>query len=252
LAGGMNQSKHPHCQISAFSPIRATLVCLFGWLVSLNAYAARPMITDDARIVDPKSCQVESWVQFNRDSTEYWALPGCNFTGNLELTLGGVHSRHKGRSRGTEALFQGKTLFKPLEPNGWGWGLVVGNARHPDVHADRSMIGDLYTYVPMSFSFRNDRFVLHTNLGWLREKEPVRHRMTWGIGSETQLGKRTWLIAETFGQSHGKPFYQAGFRHWLVHDRVQVDATYGDRFGNNGRERWFSIGLRLLSPAFLP
>ena len=28
-----------------------------------DAEAARPMITDDARIVDPKSCQVEAWVR---------------------------------------------------------------------------------------------------------------------------------------------------------------------------------------------
>lgn len=40
------------------------------------------MITDDARTVDAKACQVETWVKFNRDSTEYWALPACNFTGN--------------------------------------------------------------------------------------------------------------------------------------------------------------------------
>ena len=32
--------------------------------------------------------------------------------------------------------------------------------------------------------------------------------------------------------------------------RVQLDATYGNR--SNGSENWFSIGLRLLSPRFLP
>ena len=32
-----------------------------------TAHAARPMITDDARIVDAKSCQVETWSRFNRE-----------------------------------------------------------------------------------------------------------------------------------------------------------------------------------------
>src|SRR5258705_4721688 len=32
------------------------------------AHSARPMITDDARTVDSKACQVESWVRFNRES----------------------------------------------------------------------------------------------------------------------------------------------------------------------------------------
>jgi hypothetical protein len=37
-----------------------------------------------------------------------------------------------------------------------------------------------------------------------------------------------------------------------VPDRVQVDTTYGDRVGAGGMERWMSVGLRLLSPPFLP
>ena len=31
-----------------------------------NAHGARPMVTDDARIVDPKACQVETWVRADR------------------------------------------------------------------------------------------------------------------------------------------------------------------------------------------
>ena len=33
-----------------------------------TAHAARPLITDDARLVDAKACQVESWVRTNKDS----------------------------------------------------------------------------------------------------------------------------------------------------------------------------------------
>jgi len=70
-----------------------------------QARAARPMITDDARIVDAGSCQVETWVTRNRNDTEYWALPGCNFTGNLEISipridiLAGIHNRLQTRLR---------------------------------------------------------------------------------------------------------------------------------------------------------
>jgi hypothetical protein len=233
----------------------ATVICLSGLFISPAVHAARPMITDDARITDAKACQLETWVQSGRNSTEYWALPSCNFTGNLELTFGGARTRADGTTRTTDVMFQGKTLFKTLEPNGWSWGLAAGNARHPDTHIGSGPIGNLYAYVPASFSFRDDRVLLHTNLGWLRDKGVGhhRHRMTWGIGSEAQLTERTWLIAETFGQGQGRPFFQAGFRYWLKQDRIQVDTTYGNRFGSgNTEERWFSIGLRLLSPAFLP
>ena len=39
------------------------LVLFFSFCVINHAEAARPMLTDDARIVDPKSCQLESWVR---------------------------------------------------------------------------------------------------------------------------------------------------------------------------------------------
>lgn len=220
--------------------------------LTTTAHAARPMIVDDARIVNAKSCQLETWVKSNRGSTEYWALPGCNFTGNLELTLGGARGKDGTGTHTTDVMLQGKTLFKTLEPNGWSWGLAVGNNRRPAVHADHSLIGDLYAYVPTSFSFRDDRLVLHTNLGSLHEKESKRNRITWGVGSEIMLGERTWLVAETFGQNQGKPFFQVGFRHWIVPNHVQFDTTYGNQLGSNTDQRWFSVGMRLLSDLFLP
>jgi hypothetical protein len=223
-----------------------------GALASPIAHAARPMITDDARIVDAKACQLETWVKKQPDTTEYWALPACNFTGNLELTFGGARGNDAEGTRTTDVVLQGKTLFKTLEPNGWGLGLTFGGVRHPPVEAEGNLIGDLYANVPASLSFKDDRLVLHANLGVLHEKEAKRYRMTWGLGSETRLIEHTWLIAEVFGQNEGKPFYQAGFRFWIVPDRVQIDTTYGDRAGQGTGERWFSIGLRLLSTPFLP
>jgi hypothetical protein len=222
-----------------------------AWAAMVSAtcvHAARPMATDDARIVDDKACQLESWVKSRRDSTEYWAQPACNFTGNLELTLGAARTREGQATRNSDQLIQGKTLFKALEPNGWGWGLAMGHARHPSANGS----GDYYAYVPVSLSTRDDRLVFHTNIGWLREQETRSHRMTWGLATEAQLSASAWLIAETYGQNRGRPFYQMGLRYWIVPNHVQLDATYGNRAGSSTQERWFSIGLRLLSSPFLP
>lgn len=216
------------------------------------AHGARPMVTDDARIVDAKACQLESWAKSNRNSTEYWLQPACNFSGNLELALGAARGRDDLGAETTNVLIQGKTLFKALQPDGWSWGLALGNVRHPPIQSGSNLVGDLYAYVPATFSFRDDRAFLHANLGWLRDREFHKNRLTWGLGTEARLAESTWLIAEAFGQNQGRPFYQMGLRYWLVPDRVQVDATYGNRAGSGTEERWFSIGLRLLSPAFLP
>ena len=228
---------------------RLVLLAVLLALTPLASYGARPMITDDARTVDAKACQVESWIRTNQGSKEYWALPACNFTGNLEITFGGARVADGTGTSTTDVLLQGKTLFKTLEPNGWSVGLAAGVIRHP---GNGRHIGEMYSYVPASFSLLNDKVVLHTNAGVLHNAVSSSTRANWGLGSETALGARTWLIAEVFKQKEGRPFFQVGVRHWILPNRVQIDTTYGNRFGSQSEERWFSIGVRLLSPAFLP
>lgn len=244
----INRFPFQDCRAAGRLPWRPALA-LAACLGAGSAEAARPMITDDARIVDAKACQLESWVRRNEGSTEYWAMPACNPTGNLELTLGGSRGRVDGHVRTTDVQFQAKTLIKPLETDGWGMGVAVGTIRHP--HGAGSA-RDWYTYVPASFSFAGDKLVLHSNVGWMDAASAGTRYATWGLGSETRLAEHTWLIAETFGQDRRKPSYQFGLRHWVVPNRVQIDVTYGNRMGSGTQERWISFGLRLLSPPFLP
>jgi hypothetical protein len=128
-------------------------------------------------------------------------------------------------------------------------GLAAGAIRHP---GNGKHIAEVYSYMPASFSFMSDRVVLHANVGILHNTLTSSTRGTWGAASETALGERTWLIAEAFQQKDGRPFYQAGVRYWIVPNLVQIDTTYGNRFGSQTNERWLSIGIRLLSPPFLP
>ena len=221
-------------------------------LIAAHAQAARPLITDDARVVDAKSCQVESWVRRDHSHTEVWALPGCNFGGDLELTLGG-QARDDGDSP-RQLVVQAKKLLKPLETNGWGAAITLGHVRHSGINGGK-VLRDFYVNAPLSKSLLDDKLVVHANIGWLRDGETSKDRTTWGVGTETQLNSRVYMVAEAFGQLSRESQYQVGLRFWVIPDRVQVDTTYGNSFGRAGRgnqARWFSIGLRLLSPAFLP
>jgi hypothetical protein len=220
-------------------------------LTAQPAIAARPLNTDDARTVDHKACQVESWFRKNETSREFWSLPACNPFG-AELTFGGALVRENGETHTGAVQAQAKMLFKTLEPNGMAYGLVLGHLEPKGV-PDRSIGANLYGYVPASFSFWSDAFVVHVNVGALRPAEERSHRVTWGLGSETRLHRTLFLIAEGYRQEAAGPHYQLGLRYWIVPDRVQVDATIGDRLlqhSNGGR--WFTIGLRLLTPPFLP
>ena len=239
---------------TARRPALPALALAVPFLLSIPpAHAARPMITDDARIVDPKSCQVESWIKFNRDSTEYWALPACNPLGWFEFTFGGARTQEKGESSFfTDNVVQAKTIFKPLETNGWGWGLAAGTDRHLHRDTANGWPGDAYAYVPVSISYLDDQVVMHVNGGVVNRRDLNKNVGTWGLGSEVKLRDDLFFIPETFANDRGRPFYQVGLRYWIVKDRVQMDATYGNRLTADTTERWFSLGLRLLSPPIIP
>jgi hypothetical protein len=218
----------------------------------LDGHAARPMITDDARIVDAGACQVEAWRRFNRDSQENWALPGCNPTGNLELTLGSAELPVDDlgvRSHTRTIQMQGKTLFRTLETNSYSYGLAIGGVVRSRGAADQ--VPNYYAYVPFTKSVMDDRLFLHVNVGVQRAGiEPV-NAATLGLAAEFEVVPRVFLIAETFGDNHSRNSYQGGVRVWLVPNRVQIDTTIGAQAGDFGAGRWLSIGLRLLSPPFL-
>ena len=212
-------------------------------LLAIPAHAARPMITDDARLTDAGACQMETWLHVHRTERELWALPACNPGGNFEMTVGGALARSDGQKNSGALVIQGKTLFKPLETNGYGLGLAAGYATQPG----QGQSGSPYFYVPLSFSLADDRVVIHTNLGNLRERESKQNRLTWGVGSELQATPSLYVIAETYGQDKGSAFFQTGLRYWLVPNHVQIDTTYGSQFGHIGEQRWISLGLRLIS-----
>ncbi len=222
-------------------------------LSAAPAWSARPFVTDDARLTTAGSCQLESWVRAYRHSTELWALPACNPTGNLELTFGGGYARTDGSGGSIESndyVLQVKTLLKPLRSNDWGIGLALGTIRHPQVNPGPNLLGNTYAYLPFSASFADDTLVVHANLGWLRDKATQRNQLTWGLGTEINLNERWTLVAETFGTDAGATYWQAGARLHLVPGLWQIDSTVGRQSGGvsgNGSAsdtQWLSFGLR--------
>ena len=206
-------------------------------LSSKDVHAARPFFTDDARIVDQGHCQLETFYkeQHAYNASEFWFLPACNpasvpFVSGIELTAGG------NRIEGERSLIlQGKKLFKTLETNGQGYALSLG-----------VFGGDPYFNGIGSFSFLDDRAVIHTNLGAIRDRTEEITRGTWGIGLEALLFEpRLYGILETFGQRGDTPTQHVGLRFWVIQNRFQIDATAGQQSSSPAR-RFTSVGLRLL------
>lgn len=210
------------------------------WLVAASpAHAARPFVTDDARIVDKDGCQIETFVKDQRrfDEKEFWFLPACNPWGS-ELTLGYIRVRSTPAGDADTAVLQAKMLLKPLVTNGAGFALTLGTLAGDKLSPYVNGIG--------SFSLADDRVVMHSNLGAIRDNIAGVSRWTWGLGAEVLLAApRLYGILESYGQRGEKPTLHTGLRIWIVPNRVQVDTTVG--LQNSEPERRFgTVGLRIL------
>lgn len=234
-------------------PLIRSLLALTFAAFSANGWCARPMVTDDARIVDAKACQVESWVRSERHGTgQAWAVPACTPIENLEITLGGSLERPGGHERLADSLLQFKSLVRPLRTNDWGVALSLIRSVERGLEPGTRDAPSHFLNVPLSVSLRDDALILHLNAGLREDRLSRRSFGTWGLGSELVLRERLQLITETYGESGQRPFVHGGLRYWLVPDRVQIDTTIGTRLRAGSAERWFTFGVRLLSPAFLP
>jgi hypothetical protein len=223
-----------------------TLLCLLlSLFIAPSAQAARPLVTDDARLTNAHGCQLESWMRSYQGGQELWALPACNLGENFEITLGGGSYRNKDDNYHTEDwVAQFKTLFKPLETNGWGIGLAAGRVMHPDIQPGPNQLGNTYFYVPVSFSLRDDDVIVHVNVGMLRDRQEDRNKVNMGVGSEFKLGGNFKGVAEVFGDHTQNPFYQVGLRYSLVPEVFQIDGTVGQQVNGDSKTQWLSIGVR--------
>jgi len=216
-----------------------------------HAHAARPMSTDDANIVDDKACQLESWVKTTHTSLEHWAIPGCNFGGEVEWSLGGNAQSEEGVGKTQFWVAQAKKRWVPVGEDTIGISTTLGTMSTRPVLGDRPDDKDYFLNVPVTVPLGQDRFV-HLNAGWVQHKTLGISRPTWGLGGELPIAPRVIAIAEAYGEADYGTRYQFGLRVWVVPQRVQIDTTYGNQVGQPEHLRWFTVGLRLLSPAFLP
>lgn len=213
--------------------------CLLA-CASLPAFAGRPMTVDDAAIVAPGQCQLETYALRAGAVREFWATPACNAGGDWELAAGGAWAED-GTRRDHYGLLQAKTVFKPLEAGGWGIGLVLAD----QFRSGRGLDGDWSANVPLSFSLRGDSVLLHLNAGVVRTQVKRHIDASWGLGAEFKLNERNSLTAEAFGQQRAGSRYQFGYAHALIPDRLQLDASWGQRLARGASETMVSLGLVL-------
>ncbi|MFO1324654.1 MAG: hypothetical protein U1F15_11390 [Burkholderiales bacterium] len=214
------------------------------------AQGGQPLVTDDAAVVAPKTCQFEAWVRSAGDGRLYAAQPACNFTGNLELAVGAARARPDDGEDWSLVQLQAKTVLYSLDDRTWSFGLVGGAGRDTGAPAGSSAFQAYYAKALASWYPRDD-LEIDLNLGAAN---------VYGFGTFALAGAavqytvvdRVQLLAEAFRDEPGTAKYNVGVRFAIVPDRFEAYASYGNRFGS-ASDAWFAIvGIRLQSAAFLP
>lgn len=213
----------------------------------LVANASRPLVTDDASILDAGACQLEAYHVHDRNGHQWGAAPACNPLGSFEVQLDVARTLAEGQTF-DHTTVQLKTVFRSVEPDDWGIGLVAGIQDHTRPRSSRRF-GHDYVRVPATFALRGDSVLVHVNAGVDRNRYDSGTHLTWGAATEISGPSRVTFFGETFGAGDGTAFWQAGARFDAVPQRLELNAAVGAQWRGNGDARWWTLGLRLTTPS---
>ncbi|HVL74733.1 MAG TPA: hypothetical protein VM406_01850 [Noviherbaspirillum sp.] len=226
----------------AIPPVALATLCM---LAASAAQAGRPMITDDAAILEANACQLETWYQATRSAgNEWWALPACNVGGYAEVAIGGARLREPD-GRTTVAVIQAKALLRAYDETRPGFGMVLGTERDRGVH--RGSAGNPFIAGIASVPLRGEAMLLHANLGWQRVRDDFagtrENSATWALALDSEVAARTRVSLESYGQSRERAMAQFGVAYDLAPGRVQIDGSVGSRIARGAPDRYATIGL---------
>jgi hypothetical protein len=220
------------------------------------AFAVRPFVTDDARVVGEHQAQIETSVRYDQDMFTNLNLFAFGPTVRSEVTLGFTNGfaldKESNRSySATGPLMQFKYLFWEAKKNSYpGMAIAMGGAPPVGKAAFKPEKWSEFVFLAATESlFDNERVLIHANLGIsTTNPESV---ATWGLGTQIRMIGGLHAVMEVFyndpyaGKTGGA--YQVGFRH-IVSDSVQIDMTMGGGiFGSEQMPTFAGMGLRMVS-----
>jgi hypothetical protein len=220
------------------------------------AFAVRPFVTDDARVVGEHMAQLETSVKYDKDNFANLNLFAFGPTTNSEITVGFTHGfaldveSNRSYSAGGP-LLQFKYLLWDAKPNSYPGVAVAVGAAPPWGKSDfRPETWSEFAFIAVTESlFKDEAVLIHANLG-ISTTNPASVAI-WGLGTQIRLIGGLNAVLEVFyndvyaGKTGGA--YQAGFRH-IVSESVQVDLTMGGGiFGSEQLPTFVGMGLRIVS-----
>lgn len=235
------------------------IVALCLALAPAPAFAIRPFVTDDGRVVGEALLQLETWLQVDRGSVQHWLMPAFGPHDRMEVTVGVVH----GATYGAEApryslngpLVQVKILLEHAQMNSWPGGAIAFGSLLPLGFGGFPGTQGGFTYLALTENLgENERLLIHANVGVsVRQHED---RVGYGARPLLGLGAQLRTVAglHAVGEiAYGDAFtgedtgiVQLGGR-YIFNDHVQMDFTVGHGIFGTLRPLWGTLGLRLVT-----
>lgn len=231
--------------------LRYALVLLASVTVSFcpkYAFAVRPFVTDDARIVYKGQLEVETYAGMtiakgDKPATEARSLQGIAITDRLELIAGGFGFTYQdNQARPLDMLIQPKYVLHSslgaipsLSVAAATLFPLSGNRQHWDGYAMAHVSWFLFTPEASTDPYDNN-LAIHLNLGMKSRYDAgpatYQSKLYWAAGFEviTPVTREVRFLGEVF---NGDPFsyeekfpaYQTGFR-WYKSPMVQMDLVF--------------------------
>lgn len=228
--------------MTIFSKI--VLACAIGSALSGPAQAGRPLVTDDAGVLERGGCEVEGArlraKATGSSETETSVQLTCGIGWSSQLAANATSLNADGsRSRGASLL--GKTALWQSEQDAalalaWrlGWDRATGESwRHAATDFNLIYSRPLPTDL-----------TLHANLGHAIDRLGDSRSTTWGIALEHAGFGGLAPMAELFGDDRESAWWNLGLRYTAVPERVFIDASYGRQF-SDARTRLWTVGFKL-------
>lgn len=211
-------------------------------------HAGRPLVTEDAGVLDPGECELESYLGRSHepaapDTTLGSAQIGCGALEGTQLAL--LHQRSRSDAARTRSwTLAGKTRLVDGGDDAPSWTLAWGLGQHDDgsgagLRTDQASLNGVVSW-PLAKDLH-----LHGNLGWSHSRVAHQSRTSWAVALEHATTDSLDLMGELFDDDRSRaPWLQLGLRWAVVPERLWLDASQGWQ-GGGTRARAFTLGLRL-------
>lgn len=223
-----------------------TLTLSLCALACASVHAGRPLVTEDAGVLDAGACEIESFASRQREPSSPRVTGaslqfGCGIGLRSQVALAGASARSEGQTERSWALVGKTALNEPQEGEpaytlAWGsaWAKAPGDAtRHED-----SFLNGVIS-LPW-----HDTLTLHANLGWSRSASARQDTTGWALALEHATTPTLTLMTEVFGSDRERsPWVQVAARWTLVPERLFVDGSWGVQTTGE-RPKMITLGLK--------